>query len=157
MSVVSKVPETKQTVQVTPRMERVESVEQTPALREDLAGPTPEQLEIRRRRRLAKWGQIITLIFVVLEVAILFRVGLKLIAANPASPFAQFMYQMTGPFLAPFAGLTVTPAVDGSTLEIPALIAMAAYGALYFLIIRVMWLIFYPAKARDAAKYEPDL
>jgi hypothetical protein len=64
---------------------------------------------------------------------------------------------MTGPFLAPFASLTVTPAVDGSVLEIPALIAMAAYGALYFLVIRVMWVIFYPAKARDAAKYEPDL
>lgn len=157
MSVVSKLPETKQTVPATPHPERVDPIEQPPALREALAEPTPEQLEIRRRRRLAKWSQIITLIFVVLELAVLFRVSLKLIAANPASPFAQFMYQLTGPFLAPFVGLTATPTVDGSILEIPAIIAMAAYGALYFLIIRVMWLIFYPAKARDAAKYEPDL
>jgi YggT family protein len=154
MSVVSKVPESRQTVQTGLHGERIE---QPPALREDLTGPTPEELEIRRRRRLAKWGQIITLIFVVLELAILFRVGLKLIAANPANPFAQFMYQMTGPFLAPFAGLTVTPTVDGSILEIPALVAMAAYSVLYVLIIRIMWVIFYPAKARDAAKYEPDL
>jgi uncharacterized protein YggT (Ycf19 family) len=90
-------------------------------------------------------------------MAIAFRVLLKLIAANPASPFAQFMYQMTGPFLAPFAGLTATPSADGAVLEIPALIAMLVYGVLYLLVIRVLWLIFEPAKARDAAKYEPDL
>jgi uncharacterized protein YggT (Ycf19 family) len=137
--------------------ERVEPVDRPPVAREDLAGPTSEQLEIRRRSRLAKWSQIISLLFVILEVGILFRIGLKLIAANPASPFAQFMYQMTGPFLAPFAGLTVTPAVNGSVLEIPAIVAMIAYGVLYLLIIRVMWVLFNPAKARDAAKYEPDL
>jgi hypothetical protein len=82
---------------------------------------------------------------------------LELIAANPASPFAHFVYQMTGPFMAPFVGLTVTPSADGAVLEIPALIAMVVYGVLYWLIIRVMWVIFDPAKARDAAKYKPDL
>jgi YggT family protein len=137
--------------------QQVGSSDRLPEIHEELDRPTPEQLEIRRRARLAKWSQIITLLFAILELGILFRVVLKLIAANPASPFAQFMYQMTGPFLAPFAGLTVTPAVNGSVLEIPAIIAMAAYGVLYFLVIRVMWVIFNPAKARDAAKYEPDL
>ncbi len=141
----------------TDEVRRIKPADQQAAVRDDLAGPTPEQLEIRRRSRLAKWSQIISLLFVILEIGILFRVGLKLIAANPASPFAQFVYQMTGPFLAPFAGLTVTPAVNGSVLEIPAIVAMIAYGVLYLLIIRVMWVIFNPAKARDAAKYEPDL
>ncbi len=141
----------------TDEVRRIKPADQQAVMRDDLAGPTPEQLEIRRRSRLAKWSQIISLLFVILEIGILFRVGLKLIAANPASPFAQFVYQMTGPFLAPFAGLTVTPAVNGSVLEIPAIVAMIAYGVLYLLIIRVMWVIFNPAKARDAAKYEPDL
>jgi hypothetical protein len=50
-----------------------------------------------------------------------------------------------------------SPTVDGSILEIPALVAMAAYSVLYVLIIRIMWVIFYPANARDAAQYEPDL
>ncbi len=131
---------------------RVESGEQP-----QLPGLTPEELEIRRRRRLAKWSQVITLVFFVLEMAIAFRVLLKLIAANPASPFAQFIYTMTGLFLAPFTGLTPTPSVNGAELEVPALIAMAVYGALYWLVLRVMWLIFNPAKARDASKYEPDL
>lgn len=151
MSVVQNLPQQTE----TPR--RTELVDRPPVLREELAAPTTEQLEIRRRARLAKWSQIITLIFVTLELGILFGVVLKLIAANPASPFAQFIYQITGPFLAPFAGLTVAPAVNGSVLEIPAIIAMAAHGVLYLLVIRGMWVIFNPAKARDAAKYDPDL
>ncbi len=157
MSVVHNLPETTQTAPRTEAPQQTEVMERPQGAREDIARPTPEQLEIRRRSRLAKWSQVITLLFVILECGILFRVVLKLIAANPASPFAQFMYQMTGPFLAPFAGLTVTPTVNGSVLEIPSIIAMAAYGVLYLLIIRAMWVIFNPAKARDAAKYEPDL
>ncbi len=118
---------------------------------------TPEEIELRRRQRLVKWSQIIALIFFVLEVAIAFRVGLKLIAANPASPFANFVYRMTELFLAPFAGLTVSPAAEGAVLEIPALIGMAAYAVLYWLILRFMWVIFDPARARDAGKYKPDV
>jgi len=97
------------------------------------------------------------LIFFVLEVAIAFRVALKLIAANPASPFANFIYRMTELFLAPFAGLTVSPTVEGAVLEIPALIGMAAFAVLYLLILRFMWVIFDSARARDAAKYKPDV
>lgn len=118
---------------------------------------TPAELELRRRQRLVKWSQIIALIFFVLEVAIAFRVGLKLIAANPASLFANFVYQMTELFLAPFAGLTVSPTAEGAVLEIPALIAMAAYAVLYWLILRCLWVIFDAAKARDAGKYKPDV
>jgi uncharacterized protein YggT (Ycf19 family) len=152
MSAVSDLHNTPDTAQ------KAEMVSQpTPVSRDELSGTTREELAVRRRRRLAKWSQVITLIFAILEMAIAFRVLLKLIAANPASPFAQFMYQMTGPFLAPFAGLTATPSADGAVLEIPALIAMLVYGVLYLLVIRVLWLIFEPAKARDAAKYEPDL
>lgn len=125
-----------------------------------LPSPVPEiapaELELRRRQRLVKWSQIIALILFVLEVAIAFRVGLKLIAANPASPFADFIYQMTELFLAPFAGLTVSPTAEGAILEIPALIAMAAYAVLYWLILRFIWVIFDPARARDAGKYKPD-
>jgi hypothetical protein len=118
---------------------------------------TPDELELRRRQRLVKWSQVIALIFFVLEVAIAFRVGLKLIAANPGSPFANFIYSMTELFLAPFAGLTASPTAEGAVLEIPALIAMAAYAVLYWLILRFMWVIFDPAKARDAGKYKPDV
>ncbi len=118
---------------------------------------TLEEVLLRRHERLVKWSQVITLIFMVLETAIAFRVVLKLIAANPASPFAQFVYQMTGLFLAPFNGLTATPSAAGAVLEVPALIAMAVYGVLCYFIIRFMWVIFDRANPGDAIKYKEDL
>ena len=141
----------------TRSVSRTERGEAAPMPQENLSGPTPEEVMARRRRNLAKASQVITLIFGILEILIGFRVLLELIAANPASPFAHFMYTMSGPFLAPFAGLTVTPSAEGAVLDIPALVAMAVYGVLYWIVIRVMWVIFDPAKARDAVKYDPDL
>lgn len=153
MSVTSQLPESVNEVQHQTVARRPQETPQ-PAL---LPEVTPAELELRRRQRLVKWSQIIALIFFVLEVAFAFRVGLKLIAANPASPFANFIYQMTELFLAPFAGLTVSPAAEGAVLEIPALIGMVAYAVLYWLILRFMWVIFDKAKARDAGKYKPDV
>src|SRR5512147_364918 len=132
MSVTSKLPESMDEVQQQAVVRRPQETPQPVPMAE----VTPAELELRRRQRLVKWSQVIALIFFVLEVAIAFRVGLKLIAANPASPFADFVYRMTELFLAPFAGLTVSPSAEGAVLEIPALIGMAAYAVLYWLILR---------------------
>jgi hypothetical protein len=111
----------------------------------------------RRRKNLAKWTQVISLIFFILETGLAFRVLLKLIGANPGNVFARFIYQLTFPFSAPFAGLTATPAANGSVFEISTLIGMAVYGVLYLVIIRSLWVIFHPSKTLDADRYEPDL
>lgn len=111
----------------------------------------------RRRKALAKWTQVGSLLIITLESALAFRVLFKLIAANPGNIFAHFLYQVTQPFAAPFISLVVTPNFGGSVFEISTLIGMAIYGALYWIIIRLMWVIFNPAKAVDADKYEPDL
>ncbi len=111
----------------------------------------------RRRKALAKWTQVGSLLIITLESALAFRVLFKLIAANPGNIFAHFLYQVTQPFAAPFMSLVVTPYFGGSVFEISTLIGMAIYGALYWIIIRWMWVIFNPAKAVDADKYEPDL
>ncbi len=111
----------------------------------------------KRRMELAKWSQVITWIFFALEIALGFRVLLKIIAANPLNPFAQFIYGLTRPFVAPFTGLTVTPDVSGSVLEITSLIGMIVYGVLYWLVIRLIWIVFNPTEPGDANRYEPDL
>lgn len=97
---------------------------------DDFAYPTTRKLD-----------RIIWLIAVVLEILIGFRVFLKLIAANPQSGFASFIYSVTAPFLAPFAGLTPTPAAEGAVLEISSIIAMAVYALLFWLAIYVTHLI----------------
>lgn len=111
----------------------------------------------RRRKVLAKWTQVITWAFVALEIALGFRVMLKLIAANPANPFTQFIYNLTQLFVAPFAGLTVTPGVSGAFLEISSLIGMIVYAVIYWLVIRLIWIIFNPTEPSDASRYDPDL
>ncbi|HSH03876.1 MAG TPA: YggT family protein [Anaerolineae bacterium] len=81
-----------------------------------------------------KINQIIMFTATVLQILIGFRIFLKLIAANPQSGFASFIYGITDLFLFPFAGLTATPASNGAVLEIPAIIAMIAYAFLFWLL-----------------------
>lgn len=88
-----------------------------------------------------KLERIVLLGVVVLEILIGFRIFLKLIAANPQSGFASFVYSVTAPFLAPFAGLTSTPSANGSVLEISSIIAMVVYGLLLWLALYVIHLI----------------
>ena len=67
------------------------------------------------------------LFFGILEGLIALRILLKLIAANPNSPFAAMLYRFTDIFLFPFAGLTATPSAGGMVLEISSFIALAVY------------------------------
>jgi hypothetical protein len=103
------------------------------------------QKEPERERRIFtfKATQLIWLFLGILEVLLALRFALKLIAANPDSPIAVFIYGFTGLFLLPFAGLTATPAVGGMVLEISTMIAMAIYALLAWAVERVVWLIFY--------------
>jgi hypothetical protein len=103
------------------------------------------QKESERERRIFtfKATQLVWLVSGILEALIALRIGLKLIGANPASPFAVFIYGFTGLFLFPFAGLTGTPAVGGMVLEISSFIAMVVYALLAWAIERIIWVIFY--------------
>ena len=89
-----------------------------------------------------KMHQIVWLIAIIVEVLIAFRVFLKMIAANPESGFASFVYSITTPILAPFAGLTTTPSANGAVFELSSLIAMIVYAIFFGLasyVIRVLW------------------
>lgn len=78
-----------------------------------------------------------------LEVLIGLRVMLKLIAANPESPFAAFIYNISSIFLLPFAGLVGTPAAGGMVLETSSIVAMLVYALLAWGIERIIWVSFY--------------
>ncbi len=104
----------------------------------------PYEDEYYRRADLPprKLYQLIWLIAIIVEVLIGFRVFLKLIGANPESGFASFIYGITAPILAPFAGLTSTPSANGAVFEISSIIAMVVYAILFWLatyVIRVLW------------------
>jgi len=95
-----------------------------------------------QQRGLLKISQFIWLGFGVLEGLISLRILLKLIAANPQSPFAHLIYEITRPFLAPFVGLTPSPAANGVVLEIHSIVALFVYALISVLIERLIWIIF---------------
>ena len=79
----------------------------------------------------------------IVEALIGLRVVLKLIAANPESPFAAFIYNVSAIFLYPFAGLVGTPAAGGVVLELSSIIAMLVYALLAWGLERIVWVTFY--------------
>ncbi len=104
-----------------------------------------EEYEPERNRRILayKVTQLVWLLVGILEGLLALRFLLKLIAANPGSPIAAFLYSVTGVFLYPFNGLTATPAAGGIVLEISTLFAMLIYGLLGWAIDRLLWLLIY--------------
>jgi YggT family protein len=101
--------------------------------------------------QLQRMAQVVWLCTGIVEMLIGARVLLKLIAANPDNAFARFVYNTTAVFLAPFFGLTSSPAAGGSVLELPSLIAMAVYAFLGWGVIQVVWLIFNRSRTRSTS------
>jgi hypothetical protein len=92
---------------------------------------------------------VIWLLAGLFEALLAFRFVLKLIAANPANPFASFIYNISNLFVFPFAGLVSTPAAGGAVLEISTVIAMLVYALVFWAVERVVWVILY--RPRQAA------
>ena len=85
---------------------------------------------------------LIQLSFGVLNGLIGLRFLLKLMAANPANPFASLVYFVTSPFLWIFQGLTHTPTFEGIEIEFFALIAIVVYSLIGWVIIQLLWILF---------------
>ena len=103
---------------------------------------------------LEKFVQFIYLVTGLLELALGLRVLLKLIAANPASPFAQMVYMVTDLFVWPFQGLTVTPtAGNGMTLELSTFFAMLIYAVAAWGLAKILYLLFSPTSSRSVSVY----
>jgi uncharacterized membrane protein len=90
------------------------------------------------RLRLAQITRIMWTAVGILEILLGLRFMLKLIAANPGSGFAGFIYGITGAFTAPFNTLLGAPASEGSILEITTLIAMGVYALFFWVVARVI-------------------
>lgn len=85
--------------------------------------------------------RVVLFLLDVLEILLAFRFFLKLLAANPASSFVQFIYTVTQPFIYPFQGIFPQPSsAQGSVLEWSVLLAMVVYAIVAWGIVRLIWL-----------------
>jgi len=98
-------------------------------------------MQAEERTFIVRLTQLVWLLFGILEALIGLRVLLKLIAANPNSPFAALVYSASSLFVWPFAGLTRTPAAEGMVLDIPSIIAMFVYALVAWAIVRLIWIV----------------
>ena len=105
-----------------------------------------------RRQGNELMNQILYTLLGILEIGLGLRLVLKLIAANAASGFADFIYGITGPFIAPFAGLVGTPAAGGSILEVTTLIAMAVYALFVWIVLQVLAIVMTRPSARSVSR-----
>ena len=94
-----------------------------------------------KRIALYRTWQLIFFLLGLLEALLIIRFLLRLFGANPRAGFAQFIYGITGPFMAPFNGLFGTPSFEGSVLETNAIIAMIVYALLAWLIYKIIEII----------------
>jgi len=103
----------------------------------------PEETEVVSRFSPARRAyETIYVIFAIVAGAIFIRVLLKVLGANTAVAFTQFMYGVTDPFLAPFHGILPTFVSGRMILETSALFAILIYGLIGIALARLVAIMF---------------
>jgi YggT family protein len=145
------------------RTEVIETKSTTPPVAREVVTPTPTRTEVytddRPRssvdrsdavaydpyanRRMAGYRvtQMIYWIFGLVEGLIAIRFILKALGANPSAGFAEFIYGITFPLVAPFVGLFGNPQSQGSVLEIHSIVALIVYALVAWLLAKLAWII----------------
>ena len=81
--------------------------------------------------------QIVWYILGLMEFLLAFRFMLKLLGANPAAGFVNFIYAITQVFAAPFAGAFGRTQVQGAVFEWTTLLAMLVYFFIAWALVRL--------------------
>jgi uncharacterized protein YggT (Ycf19 family) len=102
-------------------------------------------------------SQLVYVFFAVIDGLLLIRLVLKLLAANPHSPFASWIYGFTDFFMAPFKNLLPSIGNEQSVLEVSVLIAILVYALLGWALERFVGVVFYRnvTVSRRSGRYRP--
>lgn len=113
-----------------------------------------ETLPTQRIKPLYRVTQIIWYIVGILEILLLLRFFLKLLGANPAAGFTQFIYGITYLFAGPFLFVFRVSQVEGSVFEWSTLLAMFVYLIIGWLIAKAL-VMAKPVTTKEADKNLP--
>ena len=121
------------------------------------SAPVAEQVESTiadpyagRRESAYKVQQGIYILFGFIEVLLAIRFILRLFGANAQAGFAQLIYGVTGPLVAPFQGLFGTVQAEGSVFESQSVVALIVYALVAWLIVKLAWLAFGETRSATA-------
>jgi len=83
----------------------------------------------------------IYLLFGILEGLLAIRFVLPLLGANPDAGFAQLVYSITKPFLAPFVGLFGPARFEATVFEVDTLVAILVYALIAWVLVKAVGLV----------------
>jgi hypothetical protein len=130
-----------------------ERVTPTPSVATDRTEATTYDPYAGRRATSIKVTRALYLIFGMIEALLLIRFGLKALGANAEAGFAQLMYGITGPLVAPFMGLFGSPrATSGATLELHTLVALVIYALIAWLLVSGARIVFGEGRSASVAR-----
>jgi uncharacterized protein YggT (Ycf19 family) len=95
-------------------------------------------MEGNTTKPLFRGTQIIWYLLTIVEVLLLLRFVLKLLAANPNAGFTNFIYSLSSIFVAPFQAVFRNAAVQGNVFEWTTLLAMIVYYVIALGIIKLL-------------------
>lgn len=113
-----------------------------------------EDIGLERRFRFLKAMNLYWLAALTLIGLLALRVLLKLIAANPNSPFAAAIYGLSDLFVWPFFGLTASPAAGAMVIDVPTLIAIVFYALFFLLVGKLTQILVSRANTRSVEVYQ---
>ncbi len=87
--------------------------------------------------------QVVYLFFGIIDGLLLIRLALKLLGANPTAGFSNFIYGVTGFFMAPFHNILPTIGNEQSQLEMSVVLAILVYALIGWALGRLVAIIFY--------------
>lgn len=107
------------------------------------------------------WGammvrRILFYLLDVLEALLAFRFFLRLLGANPASPFVRSIYALSEPFVYPFHGIFPAVTAQGAVLEWAVLLAMIVYAVVAWGIARLIWILSAHQEPAVQLREEPE-
>lgn len=87
--------------------------------------------------------QLAWLVVSVIDLLIIGRFMLKLLDANAANSFVDFIYDVSYPFVRLFIGILESPTFDnGAILDVPAIIALVVWTLVAGVAIELFWILF---------------
>jgi YggT family protein len=92
------------------------------------------------RRASYRLVQLVYLIFAIIEALLAIRFVLKALGANANAGFAQFIYGVTAPLVAPFLGLFGTPVNNNMVIEPGTIVALIVYPLIGWVLGKLLWI-----------------
>jgi uncharacterized protein YggT (Ycf19 family) len=86
-------------------------------------------------------ARFVMFLFGVLQVAVILRIILLLLVANPGNDVVQFILNLTDPFVEPFRGMFQLDRVradQGSVLDIAAIVALVGWSLVEMLVLALI-------------------